>query len=107
MPARSTSKATSPEKKATKAAAKKPAAKKKPAAASKAKPAARKAATSKPKLAAKKAAPGRRAPASKAASKSPEPATITVGDAQYVLGEYGMLMSKDEYDRMMAKKLSG
>jgi hypothetical protein len=94
MPARSTSKATSPEKKATKAAAKKPAAKKKPAAASKAKPSARKAPASKGKA----AAPPKR---------SAKPGTITVGETQYVLGEYGQLMTMDEYELVMGKKLSG
>ena len=93
MPARSTSKATSPEKKATKAAAKKPAAKKKPAAASKAKPSARKAPASKGKAAAPK--------------RSAKPGTITVGETQYVLGEYGQLMTMDEYELVMGKKLSG
>ncbi len=111
MPARSTSKTRTT---ATKAPARKPVVKKKASAASKAKPAtrtkpvARKKSASKPKPGTRKAAPARRTLAAKAASKgATKPGTISVGDTEYVLGEYGMLMNKDEYERMMAKKASG
>lgn len=116
MPARSTSKSqTSAKKRVVTAPAKAPVANKrmartaKPcqrkAAAKKAKPTARKAAPPRPKAVAKKTAvPTRGKRASKAAAP---PGTISVGGTQYVLGEYGALMTVDEYERMMAKKTSG
>ena len=106
MPASKTAtKKKAPAKKANLAATKKP------VAASKAKPAARISPAAKPKAVAKQPAPARGKAPAKATVRSASrksspvgPATITVGDVQYVLGEYGQLMSMEEYERMMAKK---
>jgi hypothetical protein len=113
MPSGSTSKAEAPARKPNaKMPANKSVVKKKRIAAAKARPATRVASASKATAAAKKPTPSRRKPVATTAAKprgrkAAAPATVTVGDTQYVLGEYGTLMSLEEYERMMAMKSSG
>jgi len=104
MPVKSTTKTKPPAKATSKAPTKKASAlKKKPASASKANPASRRASGPRPKAAVKRAAAAK--PVGRKAAA--QPATITVGETQYVLGEYGQLMTMDEYERVMGKKSSG